>query len=102
MEDSVKVAKALSDPVRQKILEMLVHSESGCCSGPRKGCCSGVCNCEIMAALGMIQSRVSYHMKELADAGLVIEEQHGKWKYYSLNRQTISEYINSLAQRLLG
>lgn len=97
--NSVKISKALSDPIRYKILMMLVNSENACCpvicnNGKEKS--MGLCNCEIMSELQMIQSRVSYHMKELVETGLVNEEPQGKWKYYYINTQKIMEYIAQL------
>lgn len=99
--DSIKIAQALSDPIRYKILMMLVRSETGCCpvtsnSGSENPI--GLCNCEIMTELNMIQSRVSYHMKELVETGLVNEEPQGKWKYYFANTSKITDYIAQLKQ----
>ncbi len=93
----VKVSSALSDPIRQRILRMLISHERGesqgwCCTSPAEG----VCNCDIVSALSLLQSRVSYHMKELADAGVIKEKSKGKWKYYSLNRETLREYIRQI------
>lgn len=100
MVDNIKIAKALSDPIRYQIMQMLTRSETtSCCPVTSKDAQSvGRCNCEIMAELGMIQSRVSYHMKELLEAGLVIEEPQGKWKHYFINTKTIEEYIEQLNQ----
>ncbi|OPY58323.1 MAG: HTH-type transcriptional repressor AseR [Pelotomaculum sp. PtaU1.Bin035] len=96
MLDPVKISKALSEPARYKIMLMLVNQYyrevSQCCSFTTEG----VCNCEIMAEFGMIQSRVSYHMKELTEAGLVTEKPCGKWKYYIPNAETLKNYINQL------
>ncbi|MEN6348976.1 MAG: metalloregulator ArsR/SmtB family transcription factor [Syntrophomonas sp.] len=95
MIDTIKISKVLGDPIRHNILLMLVnHSEhkGSCCSIPE----GRICNCEIMAAFNMIQSRVSYHMKELVDAGLVFEVPQGKWKYYFLNKEVFKEYIEQL------
>ncbi len=95
MIDTIRISKALSDPMRYKILLMLVNQSEearSCCSVPWEG----LCNCEIMAALGMIQSRVSYHMKELVDSGLVREVPQGKWKYYFLNPEVLKAYISQL------
>lgn len=95
--DAVKISKVLGDPIRYKILLMLVnHSERTelCCPVPG----DGICNCEIMASFGMIQSRVSYHMKGLVDTGLVREVPEGKWKYYYLNKDVLKEYIEQLEQ----
>jgi ArsR family transcriptional regulator len=95
--DKVKIAQALSDPIRYKILTMLVDSENACCSvASEKDHQAGLCNCEIMCRLTMIQSRVSYHMKGLMEAGLVYEEPKGKWKYYFLNRPVLNEFISQL------
>ncbi len=100
MINQARIAKALSDPTRYKILEMLVQRESGCCPlpGGENVCGSGLCNCELMAELDLIQSRVSYHMKELTDAGLVTEEPRGKWKLYSINTKTLRLFIQQLSQ----
>ncbi len=95
MIDTSRISKALSDPIRYKILMMLVNQPErtqACCSGSAEG----ICNCEIMAAFGMIQSRVSYHMKEMVDTGLVREVPEGKWKYYFLNQEVLREYVRIL------
>jgi ArsR family transcriptional regulator len=96
MIDTIKISKILSDPIRYKILLMLLNQSenetSPCCPGPAEG----VCNCEIMAAFGMIQSRVSYHMKELVETGLVGEIPDGKWKYYFLNKGALKDYVEQL------
>lgn len=94
--DNVRIARALSDPVRYKILMMLAHSKKGCCSFSGTLKQIGLCNCEIMTTLDMIQSRVSYHMKELIESGLVTEEPRGRWKYYSLNLVTFKQFIDQL------
>lgn len=99
MIDTVKIAKALSDHMRYKIMLMLARSEEGCCPVPgevEEGR-PGLCNCEIMAKLGMIQSRVSYHMKELVEAGLVTEEPSGKWKIYFIKAKTLRQFMEQLS-----
>jgi len=97
MINTVKISKALSDPIRYKIMLMLAQSKEGCCPLPGEGDRRpGLCNCEIMAELGMIQSRVSYHMKELVEAGLVTEEPRGKWKMYFINTKALRQYIKQL------
>ena len=99
--DNTKIAQALSDPIRYKILMMLVRSDFSCCSAININAQDsrvGLCNCEIMSELGMIQSRVSYHMKELVEAGLVNEEPRGKWKYYFPNRANLLDYVDQLRQ----
>lgn len=99
MVDNVRIAKALSDPIRYQIMMMLVHGEAKCCKVTSEdGERVGLCNCEIMAELGLIQSRVSYHMKELVEAGLVIEEPRGKWKHYFINTKTVRAFMEQLNQ----
>lgn len=97
MIDTIKISKVLGDPIRYQILLMLVNQSrrerrDKCCSVPA----AGICNCEIMSAFGMIQSRVSYHMKELVDTGLVLEVPEGKWKYYAVNKEVFQEYLKQL------
>jgi len=97
MINSVRIARALSDPIRYKILLLLAHSEEGCCPVSDKDeQRTGLCNCELVAELGLIQSRISYHMKELVEVGLVVEEPRGKWRYYFLNTKTLQEYITQI------
>jgi len=99
MINTVKIAKALSDPIRYKIMLMLTQSKEGCCPLPGEDDRRpGLCNCELMTELGLIQSRVSYHMKELVEAGLVTEEPRGKWKVYFINIKTLREYIKQINQ----
>lgn len=97
MDNRIRIARALSDPIRYKIMLMLAQSEGGCCPLPGEGDSRpGLCNCELMAELGLIQSRVSYHMKELVTAGLVTEEPRGKWKIYFINTKALRQYIEQL------
>lgn len=95
MIDVVRISKALGDPIRHKILLMLVNYRE-CTSPLCHSGMGGVCNCDIMEEFGMIQSRVSYHMKELSERGLVTEVQQGKWRYYFLNKDTLKDYIEEL------
>lgn len=97
MDQNIKIAKALSDPLRYRIMLMLARSETGCCPLPGGGDRRpGLCNCELMAVLGMIQSRVSYHMKELTEAGLVTEEPRGRWKVYFINTDKLRSYSDQI------
>lgn len=97
--DTVKIAKALSDPIRYKIMLMLANPEVKCCpaTSPEEQR-AGLCNCELMVELGLIQSRVSYHLKELVEAGLLVEEPRGKWKYYYINPKTLREFRERLSK----
>jgi len=100
MNNTVKISKALGDPIRYRILLMLAEkSKAGCCAlAEEEGNNPGLCNCDLMAELGLIQSRVSYHMKELVEAGLVAEEPRGKWKVYKLNLKAIRAFTEQLSR----
>lgn len=64
--------QALSEPLRIKILELLRSQE--------------LCVCDLCEQLDNIsQSKLSFHLKTLKDAGLVRSRQEGRWIYYSLN-----------------
>ena len=62
---------ALSDPLRIQILELLREQE--------------LCVCDLCDRLCVPQSKLSFHLKTLKEAGLVRSRQEGRWVYYSLN-----------------
>jgi len=62
----------------------------------------GICVCEFEEHFGMGQSKVSYHMKKLKDAGLMREKRRGKWAFYSLDREVAGELLDEAADRLLS
>jgi DNA-binding transcriptional ArsR family regulator len=62
----------------------------------------GTCVCEFEEVFGMGQSKVSYHVKKLKDAGLVREERRGKWAFYPLDREAASGLLAEAADRLLS
>jgi ArsR family transcriptional regulator len=66
------VFKALADPHRVRIVNLLTHSASA------------VCVCDITAHIGLSQPTTSWHLRKLSSAGLVQREQRGTWAYYSL------------------
>jgi ArsR family transcriptional regulator len=72
-EATAALFKALADPARVRIVNLLATSEAP------------VCACEFMPALSLAQATVSHHLKKLTDAGLLDREQRGKWAYFSLN-----------------
>ncbi len=69
--DIVSGFHALSDPIRIQVLELLRSQE--------------LCVCELCEYLGVTQSKLSFHLKTLKEAGLVRARQDGRWIYYSLN-----------------
>ena len=106
VEQLVALGRALSDPIRVRMLTMMAEGRS-CCDLPDLGvpaeeAVNGICVCEFEEYFGMGQSKVSYHMKKLKDAGLVREERRGKWSFYSLDRKAAAELLGEAADRLLS
>jgi ArsR family transcriptional regulator len=102
----VALGRALSDPIRVRMLSMMAEGR-GCCDFSGSGVPAGegeegICVCEFEEVFGMGQSKVSYHVKKLKDAGLVREERRGKWAFYSLDREAASGLLGEAADRLLS
>ena len=100
----VALGGALSDPIRVRMLGMMAGGR-GCCSLPDCGVPAedqdaGICVCEFEAYFGMGQSKVSYHMKKLREAGLVQEEKRGRWSFYSLDRGATGGLLAEAADHL--
>lgn len=74
---------ALSDPLRISVLELLRQRE--------------LCVCDLCDALEVSQSKLSFHLKTLKEAGLVNSRQEGRWIYYSLNLPQFNVLTDYLA-----
>ncbi len=72
------VAKALAEPLRVQILDVLRRSEQE------------VCQCEFIPLLRITQPLLSHHMRKLVDAGLVNVERRHKWAYYTVNSDALT------------
>jgi ArsR family transcriptional regulator len=72
-----RVFHALSDATRLKIVGKLLTGEK--------------CVCELADSLEAGQSRLSFHLKTLKDAGLVSDRRAGRWVHYALRPDTLSE-----------
>ena len=106
VERLVALGRALSDPIRVRMLSMMADGRS-CCDFSASGVPveegeEGICVCEFEKAFSMGQSKVSYHMKKLKDAGLIREERHGKWTFYSLDQEAASGLLGEAADHLLS
>ncbi len=66
-----KLFHALSDPTRLQILDCLASGEC--------------CVCEMTDALDVAQSRLSFHLKVLKDAGFLRGRREGRWMYYTVD-----------------
>lgn len=103
----VLMGKALSDPIRVRMLHLMSEGR-GCCGLPSVASMpvpgadepEGICVCEFQEVYGLGQSKVSYHLRILKEAGLVGEETRGKWTFYSLNRKALRESLGLLHQHL--
>jgi len=87
MKQTVLLFKALGDPVRLRIVKLLEGSE--------------LCVCQLTAALGMGQSRISRHLAVLKAAGVIEDKREGKWVHYRICqplRQAIDERLARLNQ----
>jgi ArsR family transcriptional regulator len=93
----VTVCKALGDPTRLKILELLKSRGRSCCQLITRDE-KGLCACDIEQAVGLSQAAVSHHMGQLRRAGLVNAEKRGRWIYYSRNEPAIAELAGMLAK----
>jgi ArsR family transcriptional regulator len=75
---------ALSDETRLAVLDMLRGGER--------------CVCDLQGDLDAAQSRLSFHLKVLRDAGLVTDRKEGRWSYYALVPERLAEAEAYLAE----
>lgn len=83
-ENMAKVYKALCDPNRLRIIEMLLSGDK--------------CACKILEHLNIAQSTLSHHMKILCESGFVDCRRDGKWMHYTLNKQVFEQAKNLLTE----
>jgi len=71
------IFRALGDPTRLEIIELLSKNK--------------LCACNILEKFRITQPTLSHHMKKLSEAGLIICEKEGKWTHYQLNSVVIDK-----------
>lgn len=76
---TAELFKALADPARVKILNLLATSGDA------------VCACNLVEPIGLAQPTVSHHLKKLVESGLVEREQRGKWAFFTLKRDAVAK-----------
>ena len=76
-EQAALLFRALSDPNRLAIIDMIKTEEK--------------CACKILEELQITQPTLSHHMKILCDSGLVNSRREGKWMHYSINKELFEE-----------
>ncbi len=86
--NSARVARwfhALSDETRLRIIDMLQGGER--------------CVCDLQDSVGAAQSRLSFHLRVLREAGLVNDRKEGRWNFYSLRADVMDEMSAYLQER---
>lgn len=78
-ESNAKIFKALSDPNRLEIIDILS--------------CGEKCACDILENFQFTQPTLSHHMKVLIDCGLVKCRKEGLWSYYSLDNTNSNKLV---------
>jgi ArsR family transcriptional regulator len=84
LDTAIAKFKALADPIRMQVIELLRQQE--------------MCVCDLCDQLGVAQSKLSFHLKTLREAGLLNSRQQGRWIYYSLNLREFLELEEYLAE----
>jgi len=90
-EQFTLINKALSDPNRLQIIQMITQEER--------------CACKLLAFFDITQPTLSHHMRILSDCDLVHIRKDGKWSHYSMNLKTLSDYsdfVNQIYQSSLA
>ena len=85
-EELALIMKAMSDPNRLKILEIIS------CGGKRA--------CEILDFFDFTQPTLSHHMKTLTEARLVEKTLDGRWIYYTINQEIATQVMKQMTQLL--
>jgi ArsR family transcriptional regulator len=78
-ERMARVAKALGDPIRMQLVDVL-RKHAG-----------KVCVCELVPLFELSQPTVSHHLKVLREAGIVGSERQGLWAYYYVKPEALEE-----------
>ncbi len=71
MNDLITIFKAISEETRLRILKLLEHGE--------------LCVCDIVAALDLVQPKISFHLATLKEAGFIRDRKQGRWTHYRLD-----------------
>ena len=79
-EKAIDLLKALAEPIRLEIIESLSNGEK--------------CVCDLMQETDLAQSKISFHLKVLKEAGVITDRQTGRWVYYQLDTRTLKSLQN--------
>ena len=78
------VLRAIADPLRQRIVELLAGEQ--------------LCTCHLVEELAATQTNVSNHLRVLRQAGLVVSEQAGRYTYHRLVPERLEQLSTGLAE----
>jgi ArsR family transcriptional regulator len=95
--DLVQAFRALGDPTRLKILDLLRARGGSCCSLVSPGE-PGLCACDVEQAIGLSQAATSHHLAILRRAGLVVAEKRGRWMYYRRDEGALAAVARETAR----
>lgn len=73
--------KAIADKKRLQIMNILTQKGS-------------ICVCDLAPLMDMTQSKLSYHLKILLDANIILKETKGTWSYYQLNQEELNPLLS--------
>ena len=79
-QEAIDLLKALAEPIRLEIIESLSTGEK--------------CVCDLMQETDLAQSKISFHLKVLKEAGVITDRQSGRWVYYQLDTRTLKSLQN--------
>jgi ArsR family transcriptional regulator len=79
---TARLFHALSDPTRLRLLLLLRRGER--------------CVCDLMDGADAGQSRVSFHLKVLKEAGIIVDRRDGRWVHYHVHPEVLSELAGVL------
>ncbi len=88
------IFKALSDPTRLRLVQLLNNCQPGICEG------GSLCVNALARQLGVTQSATSQHLRILRQAGLVRGERRGNFMHYSLDPRGLDQYRTALKETL--
>lgn len=88
LDQAQSLLRALADPQRLRVVEALAAGER--------------CVCDLTSELGLAQSRLSFHLKVMKEAGLISARPQGRWVYYRLQPAALELLRNWLAHLTAG
>ena len=83
-DQSRQMLKALAEPIRLEVIHALANGER--------------CVCDLTTDLNLPQSKLSFHLKVLREAGLLADRQSGRWIYYRLQPDALAALESWLAE----